>query len=38
MRPILGTEVTRGALVEWCGDYDAHTGIELDPRLEDFLI
>ncbi len=38
MRPIIGTEVCRGALVEWCGNYDPDTGIELDPRPEDFLV
>ena len=38
MRPILGTEVRRGALVEWCGAYDRHTGIDFDPRLEDFVL
>jgi CRISPR-associated endonuclease/helicase Cas3 len=38
MRPIFGTEVHRGALVEWRGGYDTGTGIELDPKLEEFLI
>jgi len=38
MRPIIGDEVRRGALVEWRGDYDPETGIELDPRPEDFLV
>jgi CRISPR-associated endonuclease/helicase Cas3 len=38
MRPILGTEVRRGALVEWRGGYDTDTGIELDPKLEEFLV
>jgi CRISPR-associated endonuclease/helicase Cas3 len=38
MRPILGTDVRRGALVEWRGGYDRHTGIDLDPRVEDFVL
>jgi len=38
MRPILGVEVKRGALVEWMGEYDAATGINLDPNLEMFVI
>ncbi|WP_327007069.1 CRISPR-associated helicase Cas3' [Dactylosporangium sp. NBC_01737] len=38
LRPILGTDVRRGALVEWCGEYDRRTGIDFDPRLEDFVL
>jgi CRISPR-associated endonuclease/helicase Cas3 len=38
MRPILGTEPGPGALVEWRGDYDQATGIEFDPKLEDFIL
>ncbi|GAA2341175.1 CRISPR-associated helicase Cas3' [Dactylosporangium salmoneum] len=38
MRPLFGIEVRRGALVEWCGGYDRHTGIDLDPRFEDFVL
>jgi CRISPR-associated endonuclease/helicase Cas3 len=38
MQPILGIDVRRGALAEWRGDYDADTGIDLDPKVEDFLI
>ncbi|MEV6802792.1 CRISPR-associated helicase Cas3' [Micromonospora rifamycinica] len=37
LRPILGTEVRRGALVEWIGEYDPATGINLDPNLEQFV-
>ncbi|MFV2104803.1 CRISPR-associated helicase/endonuclease Cas3, partial [Micromonospora sp. LOL_024] len=37
LRPILGGEVRRGALVEWVGEYDGATGINLDPNLEQFL-
>ncbi|MFJ6200132.1 CRISPR-associated helicase Cas3' [Micromonospora sp. NPDC092111] len=37
LRPILGTEVRRGALVEWIGEYDNATGINLDPNLEQFV-
>ncbi|MFI7026819.1 CRISPR-associated helicase Cas3' [Micromonospora sp. NPDC049900] len=38
LRPILGSEVRRGALVEWVGEYDDDTGINLDPCLERFLL
>ncbi|MER7420778.1 CRISPR-associated helicase Cas3' [Micromonospora peucetia] len=39
MRPILGgNEVRRGVLVEWVGEYDDATGINLDPNLEQFLL
>lgn len=38
MQPILGIEVRRGALVEWRGEYDPHTGIEFDPNLENFVL
>lgn len=37
MRTILGTAVERGALVEWQGDYDEHTGMDLDPNVEMFI-
>lgn len=38
MRPIIGTEVRRGALVEWIGEYDHDTGIDLDPNIEAFVL
>ncbi len=38
LRPILGNEVRRGVLVEWVGEYDTATGINLDPNLEQFLV
>ncbi|MFC4108156.1 CRISPR-associated helicase Cas3' [Micromonospora zhanjiangensis] len=39
MRPILGgAEVKVGSLVEWLGDYDAHTGIAIDPDVEGFVL
>ncbi|NJP34804.1 CRISPR-associated helicase Cas3' [Micromonospora thermarum] len=39
LRPILsGDEVRRGALVEWVGEYDDATGINLDPNLEQFVL
>ncbi|MCX4471952.1 CRISPR-associated helicase Cas3' [Micromonospora sp. NBC_01655] len=38
LRPILGNEVRRGALVEWIGEYDDATGISLDPNLEQFVV
>ncbi|TDC60370.1 CRISPR-associated helicase Cas3' [Micromonospora sp. KC207] len=38
LRPIFGNEVRRGALVEWLGEYDDATGINLDPNMEQFVI
>ncbi|MFI6760334.1 CRISPR-associated helicase Cas3' [Micromonospora sp. NPDC050417] len=38
MKPMLGTDVRPGALVEWCGRYDPDTGIDFDPCLEDFVL
>jgi CRISPR-associated endonuclease/helicase Cas3 len=39
LRPILGGgEVRRGVLVEWVGEYDDATGMNLDPNLERFVI
>jgi CRISPR-associated endonuclease/helicase Cas3 len=38
MRPILGAQVVAGALVEWTGGYDSATGIDIDPRVEEFLL
>ncbi|HET8681658.1 MAG TPA: helicase-related protein, partial [Micromonosporaceae bacterium] len=38
MEPILGGEIRPGALVEWRGGYDEATGIDIDPRTEDFVI
>jgi CRISPR-associated endonuclease/helicase Cas3 len=37
LRPIIGTEIRKGAIVEWLGDYDPDTGISVDPRPEDFV-
>jgi CRISPR-associated endonuclease/helicase Cas3 len=40
LRPILGdNEVRQGVLAEWIGDndYDAATGISLDPNVEQFV-
>ncbi|MFF4772550.1 CRISPR-associated helicase Cas3' [Microtetraspora fusca] len=37
MKPILGEPGQPGSLAEWDGGYDQHTGIELDPRTEDFV-
>ncbi|HEX2417046.1 MAG TPA: CRISPR-associated helicase Cas3' [Micromonosporaceae bacterium] len=37
--PILGgDEVRQGVLVEWRGDYDKITGIDLDPNVEQFVV
>jgi len=38
MEPILGDRVEVGALVEWRGGYDEATGINLDPRIEEFIL
>ncbi|WP_307937019.1 hypothetical protein [Salinispora arenicola] len=39
LRPILGgSEVRRGVLAEWVGEYDDATGINLDPSLEQFVL
>ena len=38
MHPIIGTDVQRGALVEWRGEYDRNTGIDIDPNLEAFVL
>lgn len=38
MKPIIGSRVVEGALVEWLGDYDEATGINLDPRIEEFIL
>ena len=38
MRPIFGSEVRAGALVEWLGSYDQATGISFDPHIEEFVL
>lgn len=38
MKPVFGKDVKVGALVEWAGGYDPDTGIEIDPKLEDFVL
>ncbi|MFG3602528.1 CRISPR-associated helicase Cas3' [Micromonospora chersina] len=39
LRPIIGSGAARrGMLVEWIGEYDDATGIDLDPRPEQFVI
>lgn len=38
LRPIFGDEVLRGVPIEWVGEYDEATGIDLDPSLEHFVI
>jgi CRISPR-associated endonuclease/helicase Cas3 len=37
MRPIIGAPGEPGALAEWVGGYDPDTGIDLDPRTEEFV-
>jgi CRISPR-associated endonuclease/helicase Cas3 len=37
MRPVLGEPGQPGSLSEWAGGYDPDTGIDLDPRTEDFV-
>ena len=38
LAPVLGGEVGSGGLVEWRGEYDDATGIDVDPRIEEFVI
>ncbi len=39
LRPILGgNEVRQGVLVEWFGEYDKATGIDLDPGVEQLVL
>ncbi len=38
LRPILGTEIAPGALLEWCGEYDDATGIALDTAVEGLVL
>jgi len=38
LRPVLGEIEEPGALAEWVGGYDLDTGIELDPRTEEFVL
>lgn len=37
LRPVLGDVGTPGSLAEWIGAYDADTGINIDPQLEEFI-
>src|SRR6266540_509194 len=37
LRPIIGEVGAPGALAEWIGTYDRDCGIDLDPRIEEFL-
>jgi CRISPR-associated endonuclease/helicase Cas3 len=37
LRPIIGEVGAAGTLAEWTGAYDPDTGIELDPRIEEFV-
>ncbi|MFG2000437.1 CRISPR-associated helicase Cas3' [Spirillospora sp. NPDC048911] len=37
MSPVLGEVGEPGCLAEWLGGYDADTGLELDPRTEEFV-
>jgi len=37
MKPIIGEPGRAGSLAEWIGGYNSHTGIELDPRTEEFI-
>jgi len=38
LRPIIGEVGAPGALAEWIGTYDRDCGIDLDPRIEEFLL
>src|SRR5262249_44169464 len=33
-----GAEIRAGALMEWRGHYDNATGIDIDPRIEEFVL
>lgn len=37
MRSILGEPGQPGSLAEWIGGYDFDTGIDVDPRTEEFV-
>lgn len=37
MEPIIGEKGRPGSLAEWIGGYDPDTGIDLDPRTEEFV-
>jgi CRISPR-associated endonuclease/helicase Cas3 len=37
LRPVIGEVGAAGSLAEWTGTYDSDTGIELDPRIEEFV-
>jgi CRISPR-associated endonuclease/helicase Cas3 len=38
LRPILGEPGQPGSLAEWIGAYDDDTGIDMDPRIEEFVL
>jgi CRISPR-associated endonuclease/helicase Cas3 len=38
LRPIIGELGAPGVLAEWTGTYDPDTGIDLDPRIEEFVL
>lgn len=37
LRPVLGELGEPGSLAEWIGDYDTHTGISVDPAIEEYV-
>jgi CRISPR-associated endonuclease/helicase Cas3 len=37
LRPVLGELGAPGSLAEWIGDYDTHTGICVDPAIEEYV-
>jgi CRISPR-associated endonuclease/helicase Cas3 len=37
LRPVLGKLGAPGSLAEWIGDYDTHTGISVDPAIEEYV-
>jgi CRISPR-associated endonuclease/helicase Cas3 len=37
LRPVLGDLGAPGSLAEWVGDYDPHTGISVDPAIEEYV-
>jgi CRISPR-associated endonuclease/helicase Cas3 len=37
LRPVLGELGAPGSVAEWIGDYDPHTGITVDPAIEEYV-
>jgi CRISPR-associated helicase Cas3/CRISPR-associated endonuclease Cas3-HD len=37
LRPVVGELGAAGSVAEWIGDYDTHTGITVDPAIEEYV-